>query len=70
MTDETKSMITLALEVLRKALIDGGVSIGMDNKKKELIFFDTEHYFETKKCSGFAEVDANGVLLGFEWHGE
>ena len=54
MTDETKSGIALALEVLRRVLIDEGVSMGMDNKNKELIFFDTDHYLKTKKCDGFA----------------
>lgn len=61
MKEETKSVISLSLELLRKTLIDEGVSMGMDGKNKQLIFFDTNTYLETSKFDGF-KVDIESLV--------
>lgn len=52
MPDETrklKNIIGLSLETLRTVLIEEGVSIGMDNKNKRLLFFNTDTYLQKWK---------------------
>ncbi len=61
MKEETKSIISLSLELLRKTLIDEGVSMGMDGKNKQLIFFNTDTYLETGKFDGF-KVDIESLV--------
>lgn len=54
MSEDTKEQIQIILELLRKSLIDNGVSIGLSEKKKKIIFFDTEEYLSTGKFDGFS----------------
>lgn len=61
MKEDTKSMISLSLETLRKILIEEGVSIGMDGKNKQLLFFDTDTYLEAGKFDGF-KVDIESLV--------
>lgn len=51
MTEETKQEISAWLELLRKCLIQNGVSLGATTKK--LYFFDTATYLRTKEMVGF-----------------
>lgn len=52
MSGESKDAISLALEVLRRTLIEQEVSMGTSGKK--LIFFDTDTYLTTGKMDGFS----------------
>ncbi len=61
MKDEIKGPIHIALDVLRKCLVDGNVSMGMDPKNKKLIFFDTDVYLATGKFDGFS-VDVETLV--------
>lgn len=61
MKEETKNIIGLSLDLLRKTLIDEGVSMGMNGKDKKLIFFDTDVYLKDGKFDGFS-VDINDLV--------
>lgn len=52
MTDIKKEEIVAALTLLKHALMKNGMSIGV-TKDKEIMFFDTEHYIETRNFDGF-----------------
>lgn len=52
MSEDTKQQLQIILELLRKSLIDNGVSIGLSEKK--IMFFDTEEYLSTGKFDGFS----------------
>lgn len=52
MSEAAKEQIEIILELLRKSLIDNGVSIGLSEKK--IMFFDTEEYLSTGKFDGFS----------------
>lgn len=53
MNEETKQEIQVVLELLKKCLIKNHVSIGLEFKQKEILFFDTDTYLESGKLSGF-----------------
>ena len=61
MKQETKNIIGFNLELLRTTLVEGGVSMGMDNKNKKLLFFDTDIYLESGKFDGFS-VDIDKLV--------
>jgi len=50
--EDTKNAINLSLQILKKTLIDEGVSMAVD-KNGDLFFFDTDAYITTKKFDGF-----------------
>lgn len=52
MTDTAKEDIQAALMILRTALMKNGMSIGV-TKDKEIMFFDANHYIETRNFDGF-----------------
>lgn len=52
MTDTAKEDIQAALTILRTALMKNGMSIGV-TKDKEIMFFDTNYYIETRNFDGF-----------------
>lgn len=52
MSENAKEQIEIVLELLRKSLIDNGVSMGASEKK--IMFFDTEEYLSTGKFDGFS----------------
>lgn len=52
MTDTAKEDIQAALTILRTALMKNGMSIGV-TKDKEIMFFDANHYIETRNFDGF-----------------
>nr|DAV66999.1 MAG TPA: hypothetical protein [Caudoviricetes sp.] len=52
MSEAAKEQIEIILELLRKSLIDNGVSMGISGKK--IMFFDTEKYLSTGKFDGFS----------------
>lgn len=52
MSENAKEQIEIVLELLRKSLIDNGVSIGLS--EKNIMFFDTEEYLLTGKFDGFS----------------
>lgn len=52
MSENAKEQIEIVLELLRKSLIDNGVSMGISEKK--IMFFDTEKYLSTGKFDGFS----------------
>lgn len=52
MTDTAKEDIQAALTILRTALMKNGMSIGVTNDK-EIMFFDANHYIETRNFDGF-----------------
>ena len=54
MNDETKKEIQLALSLLRNTLIKNGVSMGLEFKNKEIMFFDTKTYLNARKLNGFS----------------
>lgn len=59
MKEETKEQIGFILELLRKNLIELGVSMALyDNK---IMFFDTETYLTTQKFSGI-EVSIDDLV--------
>ena len=61
MTDNKKDQIEIVLTLLRKTLIDNHISMGVNSKKKTLIFFDTDTYLKNKKFDGF-EVDIESLV--------
>lgn len=52
MNKETKEMIRIHLELLRKTLIENNVSMATDNKNT-IYFIDTKTYLDTGKKDGF-----------------
>ena len=52
MSEDTKQQLQIVLGLLRKSLIDNGVSMGISEKK--IMFFDTEEYLSTGKFDGFS----------------
>ncbi len=52
MSEDTKQQLQIVLDLLRKSLIDNGVSMGLSEKK--IMFFDTDKYVETRKFDGFS----------------
>lgn len=52
MSEETKCVINIILDMLRTALVEQGVSIG--TTKENLLFFDTATYLEYNKMVGFS----------------
>jgi len=52
MNEETKSEISVILDLLKGSLIKNGVSMATD-PKGNIYFFDTDTYLRTKKMSGF-----------------
>ena len=53
MKDKTKQEIGLALEILRKSLIDNAVSMAVNKDDGTLYFFDTEAYCRNRAFDGF-----------------
>ena len=52
MSEDTKQQLKIVLDLLRKSLIDNGVSMGISGNK--IMFFDTDKYVETRKFDGFS----------------
>lgn len=52
MSEDTKQQLQIVLDLLRKSLIDNGVSMGISGNK--IMFFDTDKYVETRKIDGFS----------------
>lgn len=52
MSEDTKQQLQIILDLLRKSLIDNGVSMGISGNK--IMFFDTDKYVETRKFDGFS----------------
>ena len=52
MSEDTQQQLQIVLDLLRKSLIDNGVSMGISEKK--IMFFDTEEYLSTGKFDGFS----------------
>lgn len=52
MSEDTKQQLQIVLDLLRKSLIDNGVSMGLSEKK--IMFFDTKKYLLTRKFDGFS----------------
>lgn len=52
MLEDTKQQLQIVLDLLRKSLIDNGVSIGLLEKK--IMFIDTKKYLSTGKFDGFS----------------
>lgn len=61
MKDETKQEISLALEILRKSLIDNAVSMAVGKDDGTLYFFDTEVYCKNGTFDGF-KVDIQSLV--------
>ncbi|EGN45304.1 hypothetical protein [Mediterraneibacter gnavus] len=59
MSEDTKQKLQIVLDLLRKSLIDNGVSMGLSEKK--IMFFDTEEYLSTGKFDGFS-VDIDSLV--------
>ena len=53
MNEETKQEIQAILELLKKCLVKNHVSMGVEFRQKEIMFFDTDTYLDSGKCSGF-----------------
>lgn len=54
MSENAKEQIEIILELLKNTLMNNGVSIGISEKKKKIMFFDTEEYLSTGKFDGFS----------------
>lgn len=54
MVEDAKEQIEIILELLKNTLMNNGVSIGLSEKKKKIMFFDTEEYLSTGKFDGFS----------------
>lgn len=54
MSEDAKNEIMAILEMLKNSLIKNGVSMGVEFREKEILFFDTETYLKEKKFSGFS----------------
>lgn len=52
MSEDTKQQLQIVLDLLRKSLIDNGVSMGISGNK--IMSFDTDKYVETRKFDGFS----------------
>ena len=52
MSEDTKQQLQIVLDLLRKSLIDNGVSMGISGNK--IMFFDIDKYVETRKFDGFS----------------
>ena len=52
MSEDTKQQLQIVLDLLRKSLIDNGVSMGISGNK--IMYFDTDKYVETRKFDGFS----------------
>lgn len=61
MKDDTKGAIELSLQILKKTLIEEGVSMAVDKNSGEIFFFDTDTYLATKKFDGF-KVDIQNLV--------
>ena len=59
MSEDTKQQLQIVFDLLRKSLIDNGVSMGLSEKK--IMFFDTEEYLSTGKFDGFS-VDIDSLV--------
>ncbi len=59
MSEDTKQQLQIVLDLLRKSLIDNGVSMGLSEKK--IMFFDTEEYLSTGKFDVFS-VDIDSLV--------
>ena len=59
MSEDTKQQLQIVLDLLRKSLIDNGVSMGLSEKK--IMFFGTEEYLSTGKFDGFS-VDIDSLV--------
>lgn len=59
MSEDTKQQLQIVLDLLRKSLIDNGVSMGISGNK--IMFFDTDKYVETRKFDGFS-VDIDSLV--------
>lgn len=44
MNSEQISSLTIALKILQETLVEGEMSIGLDNENETLLFFDTKEY--------------------------
>ncbi len=53
MSEETKELVKISLEILRKTCIENGVSMAVVKETGEICFFDTKTYIEDNKMSGF-----------------
>lgn len=53
MTEDTKGLLQISLEMIRKINVENGISMGFDKSKNQILFFDTEIYLETGKFDGF-----------------
>lgn len=62
MNEETKQAIHLALEILRRTLVEQEVSMAVDKETGQLCFFDTGVYLETKKFDGI-KVDMQSLVV-------
>lgn len=58
---ETKEEITEVLELLKHTLMKNGVSIAVDKKVGNLIFFDTSEYLQSKRMTGM-KVDVQSLV--------
>lgn len=54
MAEDAKEQIEIILELLKNTLMNNGVSIGLSEKKKKIMFFDTKKYLLTGKFDGFS----------------
>lgn len=61
MNSETKVEIQLILEMLRRTLVENGVSISIQKETGEITFFDTQKYFDTNEYRGF-KVSPNELV--------
>lgn len=61
MDENVKQEIMAILETLRHSLIKNGISMGLEFREKEILFFDTETYVKEKRFSGFTVKTDNLV---------
>lgn len=54
MSEDTKQQLQIVLDLLRKSLIDNGISMGISGNK--IMFFDTDKYVETRKLLVISEL--------------
>lgn len=52
MSEDTKQQLQIVLDLLRKSLIDNGVSMGLSEKK--IMFLHIKKYLLTGKFDGFS----------------
>ena len=53
MDEEAKREIQAILSMLRNCLVKNGVSMALEFREKEILFFDTETYLKEKRMDGF-----------------